>query len=172
MSVYLLNLPNLFVCHFLQKLLNALFLYVFFIIAREVRTVFLNVRFLSSSITHSLNEIFRIHSNLAKLNRKRCTLKRCGLLVTLNYGPYAKRVWRNYSSFKCTRRPRQLLIFVGPAAVPRREIGMFVLRAVKSVMKIRYLLLGGAVSGGVTLQKVSFILYLSIILRFNFIVSY
>ncbi|KAL0277072.1 UNVERIFIED_CONTAM: hypothetical protein PYX00_004482 [Menopon gallinae] len=96
---------------------------------------------------------FGIHSNLAKLNRKHGTYKRCGLFVTLNYGPYAKRAWRNYSSFKCNRRTRPLLIFVGPAAVPRRGIGMFIARAVRSMLKVRYLLLGGAVSGGVTLQK-------------------
>lgn len=36
----------------------------------------------------------------------------------------------------------------------RREYGILVLRALRGVLKIRYLLLGGAVGGGVTLQKV------------------
>lgn len=36
----------------------------------------------------------------------------------------------------------------------RREYGFLVLRALRGVLKIRYLLLGGAVGGGVTLQKV------------------
>ncbi|KAF2900853.1 hypothetical protein ILUMI_05331 [Ignelater luminosus] len=35
----------------------------------------------------------------------------------------------------------------------RREYGILVLRALRGVLKIRYLLLGGAVGGGVTLQK-------------------
>lgn len=36
----------------------------------------------------------------------------------------------------------------------RREYGMFVVRAIRGIMKIRYLVLGGALGGGVTLQKV------------------
>lgn len=36
----------------------------------------------------------------------------------------------------------------------RREYGFLVVRALRGVLKIRYLLLGGAVGGGVTLQKV------------------
>lgn len=31
---------------------------------------------------------------------------------------------------------------------------MFVVRALRGILKIRYILLGGAVGGGVTLQKV------------------
>lgn len=40
---------------------------------------------------------------------------------------------------------------------PHREYGMFVLKALRGVMKIRYLILGGAVGGGVTLQKVFYL---------------
>lgn len=36
----------------------------------------------------------------------------------------------------------------------RREYGMFVVRALRGLLKIRYIILGGAVGGGVTLQKV------------------
>ncbi|KRT78589.1 hypothetical protein AMK59_8121 [Oryctes borbonicus] len=35
----------------------------------------------------------------------------------------------------------------------QREYGMLVLRAVRGLLKVRYLILGGAVGGGVTLQK-------------------
>lgn len=38
----------------------------------------------------------------------------------------------------------------------KREYGMFVVRALRGILKIRYILLGGAVGGGVTLQKVQF----------------
>jgi hypothetical protein len=36
----------------------------------------------------------------------------------------------------------------------RREYGMLIVRALRGVLKIRYLLLGGAVAGGGALQKV------------------
>lgn len=36
----------------------------------------------------------------------------------------------------------------------QRQYGILVFRALRGVLKIRYLLLGGAVGGGVTLQKV------------------
>ncbi|XP_045507894.1 dynamin-like 120 kDa protein, mitochondrial isoform X2 [Colias croceus] len=37
--------------------------------------------------------------------------------------------------------------------IPRRKYGMLIARAVRGVLKIRYLLLGGAVGGGMTLNK-------------------
>lgn len=37
----------------------------------------------------------------------------------------------------------------------RREYGMFVVKALRGLLKIRYIVLGGAVGGGVTLQKVN-----------------
>lgn len=40
-------------------------------------------------------------------------------------------------------------------ANPHRGYAMVVARVLRGVLKIRYLLLGGAVGGGVTLQKVS-----------------
>ena len=39
---------------------------------------------------------------------------------------------------------------------PRREYAMIVGRVLRGVLKIRYLLLGGAFGGGLTLQKVMF----------------
>jgi len=43
--------------------------------------------------------------------------------------------------------------FRNPTTVQSRNVGMFVGRILRSALKIRYLLLGGAVGGGVTLQK-------------------
>ncbi|CAH0718352.1 unnamed protein product, partial [Brenthis ino] len=42
---------------------------------------------------------------------------------------------------------------IDPNLIPRRKYGMLVARAVRGVLKIRYLLLGGAVGGGMTLNK-------------------
>lgn len=42
-----------------------------------------------------------------------------------------------------------------PSQIPRRRYGMLVARAVRGMLKIRYLLLGGAVGGGMTLNKVT-----------------
>jgi len=39
-------------------------------------------------------------------------------------------------------------------ANPRREYTMLVVKVLRGALKIRYLLLGGAVGGGLTLQKV------------------
>ncbi|CAG9572578.1 unnamed protein product [Danaus chrysippus] len=40
-----------------------------------------------------------------------------------------------------------------PNHIPRRQYGMLIARAVRGVLKIRYLVLGGAVGGGMTLNK-------------------
>ncbi|XP_045781148.1 dynamin-like 120 kDa protein, mitochondrial isoform X1 [Maniola jurtina] len=40
-----------------------------------------------------------------------------------------------------------------PNHIPRRKYGMLVARAVRGMLKIRYLILGGAVGGGMTLNK-------------------
>lgn len=42
-----------------------------------------------------------------------------------------------------------------PNQIPRRQYGMLIARAVRGVLKIRYLVLGGAVGGGMTLNKVN-----------------
>ena len=49
--------------------------------------------------------------------------------------------------------------FRNPTTVQSRNVGMFVGRILRSALKIRYLLLGGAVGGGVTLQKVIWLYY-------------
>ncbi|CAH2098575.1 unnamed protein product [Euphydryas editha] len=50
---------------------------------------------------------------------------------------------------------RSLLLHkpIDPNHIPRRKYGMLVARAVRGMLKIRYLLLGGAVGGGMTLNK-------------------
>lgn len=42
-----------------------------------------------------------------------------------------------------------------PVHMPRRQYGMLVARAVRGILKIRYIVLGGAVGGGMTLNKVN-----------------
>lgn len=39
--------------------------------------------------------------------------------------------------------------------IPRREFAILVARAVRSALKLRYLLLGGAAAGGISLHQVS-----------------
>jgi hypothetical protein len=54
-------------------------------------------------------------------------------------------------------RPHPLLVSVTPAfqqIVPSRGYAMVVARILRGALKIRYLILGGALGGGVTLQKV------------------
>lgn len=41
--------------------------------------------------------------------------------------------------------------------IPRREFAILVARAIRSALKLRYLVLGGAAAGGVSLHQVSFI---------------
>lgn len=57
-----------------------------------------------------------------------------------------------------TQRPNyhpKLLISKAQHGHPSRGYAMLVARLVKGVLKIRYLVLGGALGGGYTLQKVS-----------------
>lgn len=53
-----------------------------------------------------------------------------------------------------TDRTRQFLIRNQQNVQQHREYGFLIARALKGLLKIRYLVLGGAVGGGVTLQKV------------------
>lgn len=52
-------------------------------------------------------------------------------------------------------------------SVPKRGMGMFIVRILRGALKIRYLVLGGAIGGGLSLQKVRHFLplFLSIFLR-------
>ena len=42
-------------------------------------------------------------------------------------------------------------------ATPRRGYAMIITRIIRGALKLRYIILGGAIGGGVTLQKVSII---------------
>lgn len=83
--------------------------------------------------------------------------------------PYSssKMLRRNYQTllgiqhrqrgFLMKSTPTRLTPFQNPTVIQSRNVGMFVGRLLRSALKIRYLLLGGAVGGGVTLQKVTFL---------------
>lgn len=45
---------------------------------------------------------------------------------------------------------------------PNRSYGMVVVRILRGALKLRYLLLGGAIGGGMTLNKVSFLFWIYI----------
>jgi len=55
---------------------------------------------------------------------------------------------------------RALLMPVCQPAVwkrqPSRGVGMFVVRVLRSILKLRYIVLGGGVAGGYTLNQVGF----------------
>lgn len=70
---------------------------------------------------------------------------------------------KNYSHF--TKTPK-LLQGSKIIHVHRRGFGMFVARFLKGALKLRYLVLGGAVGGGMTLQNVR---YLKLIFEYFFL---
>ncbi|KAL1491006.1 hypothetical protein ABEB36_011668 [Hypothenemus hampei] len=71
----------------------------------------------------------------------------------LKYGPQ-KRFQRGVSSLWTGRvLDRSRPLFYQQYKFQKREYGMFVVRALRGVLKIRYLLIGGAVAGGGALNK-------------------
>ncbi|KAK6622157.1 hypothetical protein RUM44_001964 [Polyplax serrata] len=95
---------------------------------------------------------FGVNSNLAKLIKREKSLRKCGVLVTLKNGPLAREV-RHYSGFRTVRFRQPLLLRSNPLVIQKCGIGMLIAKVVKGVLKIRYLVLGGAVTGGLTLQN-------------------
>jgi len=106
--------------------------------------------------------------NLLKLNKNMYLLlgqpTRKRLLPAIPYSS-SKMLRRNYQTLLGIQyRQRGFLSkstpfirpvpFQNPTSIQSRNVGMFVGRILRSALKIRYLLLGGAVGGGVTLQKV------------------
>uniref|UniRef100_A0A0A9YA90 Dynamin-like GTPase OPA1, mitochondrial n=2 Tax=Lygus hesperus TaxID=30085 RepID=A0A0A9YA90_LYGHE len=80
----------------------------------------------------------------------------------LKPGSHEERSYSHWSSQRQNPIPfapssHQLLVWqpkFGPhGSGSRRGFGMFVVRALKGILKIRYLILGGAVTGGMSLQK-------------------
>lgn len=73
--------------------------------------------------------------------------------------------YRNYQTLTVQYRHRGILSrhsplnrstpFQNPAIYQTRNVGFLVGRILRGVLKIRYLLIGGAVGGGLSLQKVS-----------------
>ena len=74
--------------------------------------------------------------------------------MTLKNGPLLSEV-RSYSALRNLKSSRHPLLYKAhPADVPVRGVAMLVARVIKGVLKIRYIVLGGAVTGGYTLNKV------------------
>lgn len=72
---------------------------------------------------------------------------------------YGSHTWNKHATYaiwtgRALDRSRPLLRNRQNLRAHQRNYGMFVVRALRGVLKIRYLLLGGAVGGTVTLQKV------------------
>lgn len=86
-------------------------------------------------------------------------IRKCGLLITLKNGPLLREV-RGYSTLRNLKSSRQPLLYkVNPVNVPTRGFGMLIARVIKGVLKLRYIVIGSAVTGGYTLQKVCLVWY-------------
>ncbi|CAG2053215.1 unnamed protein product [Timema podura] len=95
------------------------------------------------------------NSWLAQCTRAPVLRQRGGLLVPLHHVPvYSRQL--GHTAFQTLTKPRLVLQGIysrSPVSVPSRGVAMIVARVLRGVLKIRYLVLGGAVGGGVTLQK-------------------
>lgn len=69
----------------------------------------------------------------------------------LKYGSFKHNYWTNRPNY----HPK-LLLTKPQYGQSSRGYAMFVARLIKGALKVRYLLLGGALGGGYSLQKVSF----------------
>ncbi|KPJ01229.1 Dynamin-like 120 kDa protein, mitochondrial [Papilio xuthus] len=78
-------------------------------------------------------------------NRLRSSLKKSTAWSCFDKRAVAFSIWTGKS----------MLLYkpIDPIHIPRRKYGMLIARAVRGVLKIRYLVLGGAVGGGMTLNK-------------------
>lgn len=82
--------------------------------------------------------------------------KRYGLLIPLKQGVLVSQRELSHSLLHRIVKPDSILVRVNPPfkqTVPSRGYAMIVARILRGALKIRYLVLGGAVGGGVTLQK-------------------
>jgi hypothetical protein len=83
--------------------------------------------------------------------------KRYGLLVPLKRGTLFSYREISHSLLHSILNPESVLVRMNPAfrhTVPSRGYAMVVARILRGALKIRYLILGGALGGGMTLQKV------------------
>lgn len=84
--------------------------------------------------------------------------KRHGLLIPLKQGVMVSQREISHSVLHRIVKPNSILVHVNPPfqqAIPSRGYAMIVARILRGALKIRYLIIGGAVCGGVTLQKVT-----------------
>lgn len=86
-------------------------------------------------------------------------------------GGHHNRYQQNHGSGSNYRQQgaNNFLVPLGPRGwtiPPNRSYGMVVVRILRGALKLRYLLLGGAIGGGMTLNKVSF----SSLLKGNYII--
>lgn len=85
-----------------------------------------------------------------------CTAKRYNLLIPLKHVIISHREI-SHSVLRSIVKPHPFLVSVNPAfqrSVQSRGYAMVVARILRGALKIRYLILGGALGGGMTLQKV------------------
>jgi hypothetical protein len=84
--------------------------------------------------------------------------KKYGLIIPLKQGVMISQREISQSALHRIMKPDSVLVRVNPPfrqTVPSRSYAMIVARILRGALKIRYLILGGAVGGGVTLQKVT-----------------
>lgn len=86
-----------------------------------------------------------------------CAVKRYKLLIPLKHGIIFSHREISHSVLRSIVKPHPVLVSVNPAFqqnIQSRGYAMVVARILRGALKIRYLILGGALSGGITLQKV------------------
>jgi hypothetical protein len=84
--------------------------------------------------------------------------KKYGLLIPLKQGVMISQRELSHSVLHRIVKPDSVLLHVNPPfqqTILSRGYAMIVARILRGALKIRYLILGGAVGGGVTLQKVT-----------------
>jgi optic atrophy protein 1 len=84
--------------------------------------------------------------------------KTYGLLIPLKQGVMISQREISHSVLHRIVKPDSVLLRVNPPfqqTIPSRGYAMVVARILRGVLKIRYVILGGALGGGVTLQKVT-----------------
>ena len=102
----------------------------------------------------------RTHGSGAKYEGGHSKSSKRSILFALHNAPLSKDM-RNFSQMSAQRqllRKQSALLQVKPVSlvsVPSRGVGMLIVRAIRGVMKLRYIVLGGAIGGGMSLNKVS-----------------
>lgn len=103
----------------------------------------------------------RTHTSKAKYDGGHSKSSKRSILFALYNAPMSKDM-RNFSQM-CAQRHlvrgnQSSLLQVKPVSIvsiPSRGVGMLIARAIRGVLKLRYIVLGGAIGGGMSLNKVS-----------------